>query len=124
MRDTQLLVEMERKQRDALLSRRTELWKLAYRGFLRDGRGIIVADGSEAPYASDVPVSWRPGSPMLSSSADALQWVKQTAETLRRYNPENEFVLEYRSPQFRVSTYRVRGNDRAVELRRSAQPMR
>ena len=109
MRDALSLTEIERQQKDALLTRRTELWELAYRGFLQNGRGIVVADGSKTPHTSSLPVSYRPCASMLAAGSQAVEWVKTTADKVRSYNPETEFVLEYWSPARRVSTYRVQG---------------
>jgi len=124
MRDAESLMEIERRQKDTLLSRRAELWEFAYWGFLKNGRGIVVADGSKTPYASSVPLSYRPGEPLLATSSEALDWVKSTADKVRNYNPETEFVLEYCSPAQRVSTYRVQGPPAPVQSARRSQILR
>jgi len=98
-------IEVERKQRNNLFQSRDRLWALAQRGYAVTGRGLIVADGKgTGPHVS---VSWRSGHTLLSGSADAVDWIRRSADMVRRYDPAREFVLQYLSPNHRVHIYRV-----------------
>src|SRR5262245_49017925 len=101
------LAEIEREQRQALLSNRDALWKVAQTGFIEHGRGLVVADGTVPGDPTRVKVSWRRASTLLDANRDAQPWVRASAEQVRTYDPTREFVVQYLSPRQQVHVYRL-----------------